>query len=76
MPGTPPHGLGLGVHLDLDLGRGLVDQVDGLVGQEAVGDIAVGQLYCGDNGSILDAYAVVTLVAVFESAEYGDGVFH
>ena len=35
------HRLGLGVDLDLDLGRGLVDQVDRLVGQEAVGDVAV-----------------------------------
>ena len=37
----PVHDLGLGVDLDLDLGGGLVDQVDRLVGQEAVGDVAV-----------------------------------
>jgi hypothetical protein len=35
------HRLGLGVDLDLDLCGGLIDEVDGLVGQEAVGDVAV-----------------------------------
>ena len=35
------HGLGLGVDLHPDARRRLVDQVDRLVGQEAVGDVAV-----------------------------------
>ena len=37
-----------GVDLRADHGAGLVDQVDGLVGQEAVGDVAVGQRRRGD----------------------------
>ena len=39
----PVHGRG-GHRLDAHARRGLVDEVDGLVGQEAVGDVAVGQL--------------------------------
>ncbi|OIQ67262.1 hypothetical protein GALL_511610 [mine drainage metagenome] len=35
------HHLGLGVHFDLDLAGRLVDQVNGFVGQETVGDVAV-----------------------------------
>ena len=51
--------LGLGVDLDLDLGRRLVDQVDRLVGQEAVGDVAVRELGRGDDRRVGDLDAVV-----------------
>src|SRR3546814_8967021 len=37
------HDLGFGVDFHADAGARLVDQVDGLVGQETVGDIAVGE---------------------------------
>ncbi len=40
-PIEPVHGLGLGIDLHLDARRGLVDQVDGLVGQKTVGYVAV-----------------------------------
>ncbi len=40
-PVEPIHGLGLGIDLHLDARRGLVDQVDGLVGQKTVGYVAV-----------------------------------
>ena len=43
--------------------RGLVDQVDGLVRQEAAGDVAVGQRGRGDQRGVGDAHAVVHLVA-------------
>jgi hypothetical protein len=36
-------GLGLGAHLNLQLGRSLVHQVDGLVRQEALRDVPVRQ---------------------------------
>ncbi len=42
-------------------GAGFVDQIDGLVGQEAVGDVAVREHGGGDDGGILDAHAVVDL---------------
>ena len=56
-------------------GGGLVDQVDGLVGQEAVGDVAVGEGGGGDDGGVLDADLVVGLVALAQAAQDGDGVF-
>jgi len=66
--------LGQRIHLGADHGAGLVDQVDGLVGQEAVGDVAVGEGDGGDEGVVLDAHAVVQLETLAESAQDGDGV--
>ena len=69
------------VHLDrprVDLhaepGGGLVDQVDGLVGQEPVGDVAVGEGGGGDQRGVGDPDAVVHLVALLEAAQDADGV--
>ncbi len=56
-------------------GGGLIDQVDGLVGQETVGDVAVGEGGGGDDGGVLDAYLVVRLVALAQAAQDVDGVF-
>ena len=55
---------------------GLVHQVDGLVGQEAVGDVAVRELGRGDERRVLDPHAfVMGFVARLEAAEDGDRVF-
>ena len=62
------------VDLDAQLGRRLVHEVDGLVGQEAAGEVAVGQHRRGDERGVLDAHAVVDLVALLEAAQDGDGV--
>ena len=62
------------VDLDAQLRRRLVHEVDGLVGQEAAGEVAVGQGGRGDERGVLDADAVVDLVALLEPAEDGDGV--
>ena len=62
------------VDLDAQLGGGLVDEVDGLVGQEAVGDVAVAERGRGDQRGVLDAHAVVDLVALLEAAQDGDRV--
>ena len=56
-------------------GGGLVDQIDGLVGEEAVGDVAVGEGGGGDDGGVLDADLVVRLVALAQAAQDVDGVF-
>lgn len=60
-------------------GPGLVHQVDGLVGQEAVADVAVGQLGRRGEGAVGEADLVVGLVGVPEPFEdlYGlpDGRF-
>ena len=62
------------VDLDLQPRGGLVDQVDRLVGQEAIGDVAVGEGRRGDDRRVRDADAVVDLVALLEAAEDRDGV--
>src|SRR5256712_2918442 len=64
-----------GVDLHAQARGGFIDQVDGLVREEAVADVAVRERRCGDDGAVLDAHAVVHLVAFLESAEDGDGVF-
>ena len=73
-PFQPFEFLGHGFRLGAQLGRGLVDQVDGLVRQEPVRNVAMGKLCCGDERPVLDAYAVVQLVPFAQTAQDGDGV--
>ena len=63
-----------GHRLDARARGGLVDQVDRLVGQEAVGDVAVGQLGGGAQRLVGDPDAVVLLVAVAQALEDLDGL--
>ena len=63
-----------GVDLGAQLGRRLVDEVDGLVGQEAVGDVALRQHGRGDDGAVLDAHPVVHFVALAQTAQDGNRV--
>ena len=65
--------LGHGVSLHPELGGGLIHQVYGLVGQEAVADVPLGELHGGDAGIVLYPHLVVVLVTLLQSAEYGDG---
>ena len=66
----------LGLAVDLHpLARGrLVDQVDRLVGQEAVGDVAVGEGGGGHDGIVGDPHAVVQLVLLLQPAQDRDRV--
>ena len=64
------------IDLDAQAGRGLVDEVDGLVGEEAITDVAVGERGGGHDGAIGDAHPVVRLVAFLEAAQDGDGALH
>ncbi len=59
---------------DAHAGTGLVDEVDRLVRQEAVGDVPIGQRGRGDQRRVGDRHAVVRLVAVAQSLEDLDGV--
>jgi hypothetical protein len=52
----------------------LVDEVDRLVGEEAVGDVAVGEHRGRDERRIADAHAVVRLVALLQAPEDADRV--
>src|SRR5207237_1837302 len=56
------------------LAGGLVDEVDGLVGEESSGDVPVAEDGGTYEGGVLDAHAVVDLVALLEPAQNGDGV--
>src|SRR5207247_7096768 len=58
------------VDLHAELRRGLVDEVDGLVRQEAVGDVARRERRGRDQRGILNADAVVDLVALAQAAKY------
>ena len=68
--------LRLGVDLGAQAGGGFVDQVDGFVGQVAVGDIAVREGGRGDHRRVGDAHAVMDFVALLQAAQDADGVFH
>jgi hypothetical protein len=68
------HHLGLGVDLHLDAGGRLVDEVDRLVREEAVGDVALRKLRRRDDGGVRDVHAVVDLVLLLQSAKDRDGV--
>ena len=62
--------VGGGAHvLDALARRGFVDQVDGLVGQEAVADVAVGQVGRGFEGLVGDAHPVMGLVALAQTGQ-------
>ena len=73
-PLEPVHRLGLRVDLHADARGRLVDQVDRLVGQLAVGDVAVRERRGGDDRGIGDVDAVVDLVALLEAAQDRDRV--
>ena len=64
----------LGIDLHLQPRRRLVDEVDRLVGQEAVGDVAMRQRRRGDQRAVGDAHAVMRLVLVLEPAQDRDRV--
>ncbi len=71
----PVHHLGLGVNLHLDLGSGFVDQVDRLVRQEAIGNVAMAELRRGDDGRIGNVDPVVQLVLLLQTAQDRDRRF-
>ena len=66
----------IGIVLDLEPGAsaGFVDNVDGLVGQEPVGYVAVGQLDRGHDRLIRNIGRVMLFVAAPEALEYLDGL--
>ena len=57
------------VHLGADHGAGFVDEIDGLVGQETVGNVAVGKRDGADERVVLDAHAVMHLEALAQAAQ-------
>ena len=64
------------VDFHLDLRGRLVDEIDGLVRQEAVGHVPIAQRRGGDERRVLDANAVVDLVSLLQPAQDRDRVVH
>ncbi len=67
---------GYGADLNRERSCGFVDEVDGLVGEEAVGDVAVREGGGGDDGRVADADLVMRFVALFQAAQDRDGVLN
>ena len=65
-----------GVDLDAQAAGGFVHKVNGLIGKEAVRNVAVRKLGRSDNRRIGDAHAVVDFVLLLQATQNGDGVFH
>ena len=61
------------IHLHAELGSRLVHQVDGLIRQESIGDVAVTQLHGRYDGVVFDTHVVVVLVALLQSTQDRDG---
>ena len=68
------HLRGHGLHLGTDHGAGLVHQVDGLVRQETVRDVAGGEGGRRDQRRVGDAHAVEHLIPLLQAAQDGDAV--
>ena len=68
------HRLGRAIRGDASAGTGLVDEVDGLIGQEAILDVAVGKVRGSLDSALRVAHMVVLLVARLERGQDLDGV--
>jgi len=74
-PLQPIQHFGLGVDFHADAAGRLVDQVDGLVRQLPVSDVAMTELGRRDDRAIGDRHLVVNFVAFFKPTQDGNGVF-
>ena len=68
------HRLGRAIRGNASAGTGLVDEVDGLIGQEAILDVAVGKVRGGLDSTLRVAHMVVLLVARLERGQDLDRV--
>ena len=66
---------GFAVDFHAQTARGFVHQVDGFVGQEAVGDVAVGQRGSTDQSAVGDPHTVVQFILFLDAAQDRDRVF-
>ncbi len=63
------------VHFHAEARRGFINQVDGLVRQETIGDVAMRKHRSRDDCRILDLHAMMDFVALLQSAKNGNRVF-
>ena len=64
------------IDFDAQTTGGLIDQVDGLIGEEAIGDVAIRQHRGSHDCAVLDAHTVVDLVALLESTKDANRILH
>ena len=64
-----------GVNFRTDHGAGFIHQVDGLIGQEPVGDVPVRQGGRRNQGRVLNFHAVEHFIPLFQPTQNGNGVF-
>ena len=67
---------GHGVNLDAQRGCCFINQVNGLIRQKTVRNIAVGQGSRRHNGRIFNADAMVNFISFLKSTQDGDGALH
>ncbi len=65
---------GLTLHLELEPARGFVDQVDRLIGEEAIGDVTRAQCHRREECFVADAYPVMDFVLLFDPTEDAERV--
>ncbi len=65
-----------GIHLRTDAGTCLIHQVNGLIRQETIRDVAVRKLGRCNQSLILDLYAVIRLKAVLQTTQNRDGILN
>ena len=66
--------LWLGVDLHAQTAGCLINEVDGLIGKESIGDVAVRQGRRRHQGGVSNPYAVVQLILILDAAQYGNGI--
>ncbi len=62
------------VDLDAQACRGLINQVDGLIRQKAIRDVAMAEFCSSNDGVVLNPNTVVDLVAILDPAQNRDGI--
>jgi hypothetical protein len=67
---------GHGFDLDPELGRGFVDQVNGLVREITISNVAGRELNGGHNGAVSNAYPMMHLKLLLQTPQNSDGLFH
>ena len=65
-----------GVDFRTDHGAGFVHQVDGLIRQETIRNVTVGKGSGCNQGVVLNLHTVEHFVALLQTTENGNGVFH
>ena len=62
--------------MQVEIRARLVDEVDGLIGQEAIGDVALGQQHCLTQDALRDFDAMILLVVVGDALQNLERILH